>query len=170
MSIRNRKRGKLLLAGILVLTLFFGLTVQAQAAKVKEYYTDSAGNRLTGKQKIGSQWYYYSPKTGKLVKNRWVKIEGRYYYFGADGAMQRKKWLSNYTYYVNSKGCRLTNCWKGARYLGKNGKAYTGLHKIEGDYYYFNPKTKEKVVNTSVTVKGKRWQFDSDGVGTKSNL
>lgn len=172
MSTRNKNKKKLLLAGILFLMLFFGAAAPSQAAwgKNNNYYTDASGARLKGKQKIGANWYYFSLNNGKLVRNRWVKIDRRFYYFDENGVMQRHKWLSGYTYYVGTKGYRLTNQWKGARYLGKKGKAYTGFQKVGEDYYYFDPKTKEKVVNTVLTIKGKRWQFDSEGRGSRSKI
>lgn len=193
MNTRNKNHKKLLLAGILFLMLFFGLAAQAEASWVENpdgtysyqkvngriarnawindtYYVNANGIRVTGMQKIGKKYYYFSVKSGKLRKNRWIEIEGKYYYFDKDGVMQRKKWLADYTYYVGKDGSRVTNHWKNGRYLNKKGKACSGLRKINERYYYFDPKTHKKVTNKTVTVKGTRWQFNAKGVGRRSKI
>lgn len=189
----NKNKIRFLLTGMLFLMLFFGMTVQSDAAWTQNedgtysyqkpdgeiakscwiqdsYYVNEAGIRVSGKQKIGKKWYYFLPKNGKLCKKRWVKIEGKYYYFDKDGVMQQKKWLFDHTYYVGKEGQRLTNQWKNGRYLNKRGKAYSGLKKVEGEYYYFDSQTHKKVTDTTLTIKGKRWQFDSKGVGRKTKI
>lgn len=193
MLTRNKNRRRLLPAGMLFLMLFFGFALQANASWIQNqdgsysyqisggeiarktwikdtYYVNADGIRVTRLQKIGKKWYYFSPGSGKVKKNRWVRIEDKYYYFDKDGVMQKSTWLANYTYYVGKDGCRMTGRWKDGRYLGKNGKSYSGLRKVNGEYYYFNPETRQKVRNTTVTIKGKRWQFDAKGVGRKSKI
>lgn len=193
MNTRNKTKKRLFLAGTLFLMLFLGLAAQADASWIenadgtysyqkpngeiakktwikKVFYVDAAGIRVTGMQKIGRKWYYFSPKSGKLKKDRWVRIEGKYYYFDEDGVMQTKRWLEDYTYYVGKEGFRATKRWIDGRYLNKKGVACSGLRKIDGKYYYFDLKTHKKVTNSTLTVKGKRWQFDETGVGRKSSI
>ncbi len=251
---QNKNRKFFLPMCILLLMLSFGFSLQAHAAWVKngdgtysykdadgtlarsqwikkKYYVDANGIRLTGKQKIDSKWYYFSPLNGKLQKKRWITdgefryyagkdgalykkgiytigkykylfgadavmktgkctfkkktyylfpengrmmknswlcLDDQFYYFDKNGVMVKSKWLSGYKCYLDAKGQRLSSCWKGSRYLGKNGISYSGLHKISGTYYYFDPKTRKKVANRLITIKGKRWYFDASGKGAEN--
>lgn len=256
MFLKNKNGKKFLLASMLFLMLLFSLTVQAHASWVqnedgtysyqdadgelarsrwidKRYYVDADGIRLTGKQKIGAKWYYFSPSNGRLQKkcwiedgddryyagkdgalyakgiytingsrylfganavmktgkctfqkktyflqlkdgrmltDQWVQLEDGFYYFDKSGAMLKNKWLSNLTYYVDGNGCRVSGKWVGSRYIGKNGKAFSGLRKVSGVYYYFNTRTHAKVTNAFVTVSGKRWYFNNEGVGSQNTV
>ncbi len=129
------------------------------------YYFNKKGIRLTGKRSANGNTYYFSKKTGCMQKNKWVKISGKYYYCGEDGAFLKSTWVGRY--YVGKKGYRLKSRWQGSRYLASNGKAAIGLKKINGDYYYFDEETYDKVTDEVLTVNGKTYQFDSEGKGTE---
>lgn len=134
--------------------------------KVGEYYYlfTARGARRYGKITYKKKTYYFHLTNGRMQKSKWVKIDGYYYYFGSDGVLVTSSWVGRY--YVGALGRRQTSKWKGKRYLGSDGKAVTGLQQIDGVYYYFSTSTWKKVTNTTKTVDGDTWQFDSNGVGT----
>lgn len=131
------------------------------------YLFNAKGAMLTGRRTVDGQIYYFAPKTGRMKTSYWLRVNDRYYYFGADGIMVKKKWVENATYFIGAKGFRLTNRWRGTRYVGSDGKVCSGLHKIGEGYYYFDLTTHKKVVNAKITVDGEEWQFDSEGKGSQ---
>ncbi len=110
------------------------------------YYFSKKGVRKTGKINISGKTYYFDTSTGKMVKKAWVCIDGKYYYFNKNGVMAKSKWV-------------------GKRYVNSKGASYTGLHKISGKYYYFDKSTRKKITNTTKTVNGVTYKFNSNGVG-----
>lgn len=130
-----------------------------------DYYAFNArGVRLTGSRKYGGKYYFFGTKTGKMLTKSWVTVSKTKYYYGEDGARVYNSWVGRY--YVGAKGTRLTKTWKDNKYLGSDGKAVSGLQKIGSTYYYFDTKTYVKVTNTTVTVDGTTYEFDSKGKGT----
>ncbi|MBB3171248.1 serine hydrolase [Parvibacter caecicola] len=101
-------------------------------------YFGSDGKARSGFQKQGSSTYYMSPKTFKSVK--WEqRINGNLYYFNGKCQMVTG-WVT----------------WKAdgtKSYFGGNGKALTGLQKISGSTYYFDPKT----------AKSQKWEQRING-------
>lgn len=134
--------------------------------KVGKYWYGfgKTGELKYGKCKIKGKTYYFTLKNGRMQKNKWVNTCGHHYYFLADGTMATNQWVGRY--YVGKTGTRVKKQWQGNRYLGSDGKAYKGLHKIGKYYYYFDKTTYEKVVSTTLTVKGKVYVFNSKGRGT----
>lgn len=127
------------------------------------YAFSSRGVVLKGRRTYKKQVYYFASANGRMVTNKWVKTNGKYYYYGETGAMAKNQWVGRY--YVGKTGLRLTKTWKDDCYLGSSGKAYVGLQKIGSYYYYFDSTTYKKAVNTTVTVKGKTYKFNSAGRG-----
>lgn len=141
-----------------------------RAVGENKYLFGAGGIMKTGKCTYKKKTYYLDPDDGHMKKGIWVKINNRYYYFNDNGVMAKNKWLSDYTYYVGSKGYRLTSKWKNGRYLGSSGKAYTGLQEISGSYYYFDSKTHRKTTNTTIIIDGRWWSFDKEGKGTQNEV
>lgn len=132
------------------------------------YAFDKRGTQLTGKQTIKGKTYFFGVKKGgRMLFNSWCKSGGRYYYFGKDGTMAVNCWIGRY--HVTASGNRLTKSWKNNRYLGSNGKAVTGLQKINGNYYYFDPDTWYKVTNKTMTIDQVTYVFNGSGVGSISD-
>ncbi len=136
------------------------------------YLFNEDAEMLTGLQTWDGETFFLDPKTGRMLTDCWVKVEEDYYYFGSDGVMAANKWLKQkgYLYYVDSDGRRVSSAWKSDRYLASNGKAYSGLHEIDGDWYYFDAKTYKKTTGTSVEINGETWQFNADGKGSNSDV
>ena len=94
--------------------------------KTKSYF-DGQGHALTGWQKLGGKWYYFSPSNGRSL--RWgQRIGGSFYYFNSASQMHTG-WL---TWSADKKR---------SYFDPKTGKAYVGWHKIGGKNYYFDPLT-----------------------------
>lgn len=96
----------------------------------KWYFASKSGAvYLKGWHTIGGKKYYFSPMYGYkgwpgYMRTGWVKLKGKWYYFGSNGAM-RTGWqkVSGKWYYLNKKGVMLT-----------------GRQKIGGKTYVFNKK------------------------------
>ena len=95
------------------------------------YYVNSDGEYVTDDWiQIGDYWYYFD-ENRYCVMDTWALIDGKLYCFDKYGKMQSNTWIEcekNYDF----AGDR-TN-W---RYVGSDGAAYTGWHKVNGNWYYF---------------------------------
>jgi glucan-binding YG repeat protein len=85
-------------------------------------------------------WWYINPD-GTRSANRWQIINGKWYFFGADGYMKTGWCLySGQWYYLNADGSMRTgwvqhgNKWY---YLKQNGSMATGWQLINNHWYYF---------------------------------
>jgi hypothetical protein len=127
------------------------------------YAFSKKGAVLKGRRTYNKKTYYFASANGRMQTSKWIKTNGKYYYYGADGALVKNQWVGRY--YVGKTGLRQTSMWKDDCYLGSDGKAYVGLKKISGSYYYFDPETYRKVVSTTITFDDDVYEFDSNGVG-----
>lgn len=90
-------------------------------------------------------WYQYY--NGKYPKNKWLKIDGKIYYFNKKGYMATgKKSYRGNTYF-----------------LKKSGVLYTGWKTIKGKRYYFSPNTGAAVTGWQ-TIGEDRYYFGKKGV------
>lgn len=98
---------------------------------------------------INKNKFYLNPSTGEL-KEGWFKVKGIKYLAKGNGTI-----VKNGTY---SDGIKT--------YLfSAGGKKYTnGMHKIKGKYYYVSSKTGTIIRDRNVTVHGKKYYFDYNGV------
>ncbi len=83
-----------------------------------DYYVDANGIMVANKwMQIASPysrdsqtyWFYFS-SSGKVTNDTWKKIDGKSYYFDADGIMQTG-WTEDGDYYLSSSGAMVTG-WK----------------------------------------------------------
>ena len=51
------------------------------------------GTKAKGLKKIGSYTYYFKKEDGTLLKNRWLRYKGKYYYFQNRGRMVTSRWV-----------------------------------------------------------------------------
>ena len=65
----------------------------------------------------GTGWWYED--NGWYPTDQWLKIDGYWYYFKADGYMAAKQWVGNY--YLTSNGSMATNCYIGSYWVGADG-------------------------------------------------
>ena len=140
------------------------LRVNNISAVGKDYYCfDKTGARVYGKQTRGSRTCYFDPETGKMVKSKWIRIDNKMYYFSAKGDMFKNRWVGKFYFYKDGSAAR--NAWVGKRYVGSAYKYLTGLQKVGGALYYFDPDTGNKIVSTTKKISGKTYVFDADGKG-----
>lgn len=134
--------------------------------KIGSYYYgfNKNGVMQKGKASVNGKTYYFYKSNGRMVRSAFVTIDGKKYYFSANGVMGSKVWVNNY--YINASGYVEKNAWVGDRYVGSDGHPLKGLQKIGGAVYYFNTSTGKKLKNTTKTVNGVTYVFDSNGKGT----
>ena len=177
-----------------------GDVLKDRLAKIdgKIYYFDENGVRQYGLQNIGlytyyfgaidegymyrSQWYirkpkfvYYFPQNGRMVKNRWMEIDGKTYYFNAKGKRLfglitidgKTCYLGDYT-----EGYLHTNqfiLYKGNYYYCKDdGTIATGRLELNGNIYYFYDNG--KAYSGKIKMDGKVCYFSSLGQLLKKGL
>ena len=118
----------------------------------------------TGETVYAGSWYYFDKNTGKAVSG-WKQLDGKWYYFYQRYASSAPYMLSSTmqkildetgtpNYYRFSESGVMITGWYNTNvyvspktgktyydgtwyYFGADGKAYTGWHKINGNYYYF---------------------------------
>ena len=116
------------------------------------YYVDENGNKITGRQDIDGATYYFKEKTGSMVKNDFVEIDGKTFYFDSDGKMLKgvfiTKWLATY-------------------YFGNDGVMAVGKTEIEDAFYFF--KADGKLVKSGWITDGEnKYYAKADGKLAKS--
>ena len=130
----NMKR---ILAVLLMLAILLcGMTVTASAAspwKIDENgkytYTKADGTLATDEWiKDSGFWYYFSGT--EMVADEVLKIDDKYYAFGASGAMASNGWFEKKWVYEDSSG----STWY---YAGADGALIKGWKLIGGKWYYF---------------------------------
>jgi hypothetical protein len=89
--------------------------------------------------------WWYGDESGWYAKNRWLKINGVWYYFKA-GYM-----VTGWQYIYGN--------W----YFFRNGGMVTGWQKIRENRYYFLPSGK-MVKDTTVSIDGLSYTFDENGI------
>ena len=96
---------------------------------------------------------YYATANGSLLQNKWKKISGKYYYFQKNCSMAINKYVvgpDKTTHgYVDSTGAFKTG--------------WVVVNDSQDQVKYLNPSADGFLTNTSATIGGIRYYFDSDG-------
>ena len=104
-------------------------------AWVKDYYLGADGVMKTNTFTPDG---YYVGNDGAYYRNRWVKVENKYYYTNSAGLIVKNAWIG--AYYLGSDGVMMINSFTpDGYYVGADG-AYLRNQKIEvdGKEYYLN--------------------------------
>ena len=127
----------------------------------------STGSGTWIKASDGRWWYKHAD--GTYTKNNWEQIDGKWYYFDANGWMLTG-WqkINGYWYYFRpgDSGWMVTGWYKvGVNwyYLGTDGKMRTGWQKLDGYWYYFNPGDSGRMIVGWKEIDGDWYYFESDG-------
>lgn len=191
----NSKIKKMAVAEARAIAKYYGLKKKNLAGWYQEgsnwYYLNADGERaVNGWLKLGSSTYFMDEKGYRVTG--WKKISGKKYYFGGDGIMKKGLIkLGQKMYWLHSKGYLRTGFFKTAgniyRYANSKGVLYTGWRKYKGKLYYFEKQTggmlKDRWINkgsnryylspngyayrnTRVTIDGKKYSFNKDGICT----
>ena len=133
------------------------------------YYVDENGNKITGRQDIDGDTYYFKEKNGSMVKSDFVEIDGKTYYFGSDGKMVKGRFLTKWlaTYYFDANGVRAvgkTQVEDAFYFFKADGKMVKSdwIQADEGKYY---AKADGKLAKSETIKKwGKQYKFDENCV------
>ena len=115
--------------------------------------------------KGGNGGWWVEDATGAYPVNKWLQIDGYWYYFNASGYMAYSEWVDGY--WLNGDGtCTYSGVasWKkdsvGWYYADTSGWYASGSwQKIDGNWYYFNS---SGYMVTSQYIDG--WWIGSDGI------
>lgn len=142
-----------------------------------QYYVDGSGIMVAGKwlqvansnSEKGYDWYYFT-QTGKVVREKWEKIDNKWYYFGDTGAMETG-WILDDMYYCDENGVMLTG-WQRLEPPEEKEDSNRNSPYDEDDgkyWYYFSSSGKKTVPNDDGdNIKQKRingvyYCLDEDG-------
>lgn len=156
--------------------------------KGASYAFDKKGAMITGWSRITDEdleitIWVYADKSGKLAKNGWHNINGKWYFFGQSddysGPVLREKWSGinmrtgwiktrGKWYHLAKSGVMQTGWVKIAKkwyYLNNSGVRQTGWQKIDGNWYYF--RSNGVMVTGKQKIKGKIYTFSPKGIWLK---
>lgn len=89
----------------------------------------------------GSTWKYMG-SNGSYVKNAWRRIDGKWYWFEADGTMKTGwHWEGDNRYFLTSSGAMATGWYRidgKWHFFGENGVQRSGWVKDQGKWYYID--------------------------------
>lgn len=130
------------------------------------YYVDENGAMQTGWFSIsgvsstGAEWTnsYYARPNGILIRGGFVELDGKTYFFDANGLSYRKRW------YVDGNADRY--------YMDENGVLQTGWFSIKGtnskgeeyENRYYADADGRVLKGGTHTVDGKEYYFDANGL------
>lgn len=138
----------------------------------KSYYFDSVNADMkTGwiskQENSDTNWYYYDPVSGALVKG-WQNIDGKWYYF-QHSALKGSQNLDGKNYYFDPVNCDMQTGWvtiqeasglKRYYYDLESGEQLSGWQEIDGKRYYFGMYGAYRGLIDG--LDGKLYYFDSD--------
>ena len=149
------------------------------------YYVTSSGKKVTGWVKDEEKWYYLdentgimrtgfldydgetvylSPSTGEMVVG-WFEVNGVNYLAKGNGAIIKYQTHTDgiYTYLFDASGKQLEKGFHTldniTYYIGKKGRVASGVVKVKGKYYGFDPETKGQLYGYQ-KINGKYYYFD----------
>ena len=152
-------------------------TNQCVSENGKSYYCDPEGSVSDisgdGWHQVGD--YYFYIKNGQYLSNTVEKIGESYYGFDYRGVMYANRDFSIWNfesqmgsdYRAKEDGRLYANEWYTNErevfyYYGEDGKAYSGLHEIDGIQYCFSEYCR-RYQDQSVTIDGKSYYCKPDG-------
>lgn len=135
----------------------------------ERYYLDEEGvledkgwfkiENVNTKTQVVTESWYYARESGALLKGGYHEVDGKIYYFDANGYNYRKRWM--------------TLPDGGRRYLGEDGVmkqcewfVISGLDSRDSDYnyWYYAMDNGNIVMDRWYKINGKNYGFNSSGV------
>lgn len=134
------------------------------------------GRMASGVCKVDGRYYFFERSSrnvyrGKMYKGTWIKYNGYYYYAASNGTLATNGWRTirgDYYYFKSLKALTNYNIKRGNVYgrLNSRGKFVTGwmvANDAKNRARYMDPSTGRFLKNTSKTIDGKLYYFDSNG-------
>ena len=126
----------------------------------------SAGWTVTKKGKRS-----FGDSSGWKAKNKWLRIDGNYYYFDKKGYALTGGWrkVKKYWYYFTDTGERLEKQWVDGRYLSANGRwerKAVGFWEDTEDGWMYKDSSGRYAKNGTIKIDGVRYTFDKKGICT----
>ena len=157
---------------------FYNSGEMASDTMIGNYYVDNNGIWIPGYTKSGwiqtNQHWWYRKSDGSYYYSTFQNINGKWYYFDADGWMVTG-WLlyNNYWYYFDSDGAMQCNTWyliDGKYYYFYSSGQMASNTWINNDYVDANGIWIPNYRNAEWILSGNRWWYrHSDGSYTTSN-
>ena len=118
----------------------------------------------SGKLEKDSHGVKFRNPDGSLARKAWVKANGVWYYFGADGyALVGPQLIGGKRYYFNSAGQMMTGWMRNSdstwTYCTSGGIVLVGWQRIGGCWYYLYPDTAKAACGSQV-IAGKAYYFN----------
>lgn len=133
------------------------------------YYLNASGAMVTGWNLIDNSWYYFNGE-GQQLKG-WQKINDAWYYLDTEGRMTTGWFTEGVNrYYFDGSGIMAIGFTDiaGVKYFfDTNGVMLTGWQMVENIPHYFDPATGAMVLGVNLTIDGKEYAFDANGVPTE---
>ncbi|MBR2786018.1 MAG: hypothetical protein IKD76_00695 [Clostridia bacterium] len=129
------------------------------------YYFDEDGKMAKGRFIIYNDEMYYTDATNGKILTGWFELDGKKYYAEA-GKICRdgKKLITECESYIDSEGVEHITVYNQAYYFFEDdGVMQTGFVYKYGQTFYCYEDGR-MAINESVTINGKTYTFDSDGV------
>lgn len=139
------------------------------------YFDETSGKMHTGFLTLGEDTFYLSPSTGEMIVG-WFTVDGAKYLAKGNGTLVKDGLHSDgrYTYLFNKTGKQLKKGFytldEATYYVNSKRQVVTGITKISGKYYGFDPETCQMLYGYQ-QINGKYYYFDSQtGVAAKKKI
>ncbi|WP_242458620.1 glucosaminidase domain-containing protein [Weissella confusa] len=121
------------------------------------YFSKEDGTAKLGLQVIDGKTYYFDSATGKQLRNSWMQVNGKNYYFGSDGVARiGLQKTDKGIVFIKDDFTTVKSAWWNVNgdwyYFGSDGYAVTNLNKIDNQWYFFD---------AGKQVRGKWWYVPS---------
>lgn len=163
-----------------ILTYYSGTADDAEikfwhCSRCNKNFTDEQG---TNQIEIADGWIempdgMHYLKNGEFLIDGWLTVDGHTYYLNDGVPLRNTGYVilniddSMINYRFDENGYMLFNTWysKGEDryYYGSDGKAYSGIHEIDGSKYYFRADNR-LYVGDNITIDGIFYACDSNGM------
>ena len=110
----------------------------------KKYYINAKSVRVSGLTQIGTDKYYFDPKTGQMQFGV-VAIQGKEYYFGSDGKMVVGTTVNGYT--TDSSGVITSKGKRSILVIAGHGQGDPGAMSDLGQEYLYTREFAKLIVN-----------------------
>ena len=112
--------------------------------------------------KQDARGFRYVREDGTSLNAGWYVIDGKWYYFDADGYRLSNRWIGSY--FLKDDGTMATSEWveNGTYYVNAAGIYQTGWLKLDGKWYYLNGIGAKQ---TGWIQVGGTWYYGAPGTG-----